>query len=231
LRTDFTISTGEKVRTDLLSLHIGRESKFKSISPGISPLELVPREIGLKTLGLDENETRPIVVWNARMVDVKSPESVLDLAKMFPETLFVMSGGGKRFDFIKNSNKFSNLKVVGWQDPEVINSVADVAISTSRNEGIPISLIESQLSGIPVVAMRVGSIEEIIENGKTGFVCDYFVGDFTESLKKLIESQSLRVQMGVQAKINAQDKFSKIKLALEHVSVFESLEVNPRGIS
>jgi glycosyltransferase involved in cell wall biosynthesis len=39
-------------------------------------------------------------------------------------------------------------------------------------EPFGLTQIESMATGTPVIAMRAGSVEEIIENGVTGFVCD-----------------------------------------------------------
>ena len=50
------------------------------------------------------------------------------------------------------------------------NSAVDVMCLTSLNEGTPVSLIEAQASGIPVVTTDVGGVKDIVLEGDTGFV-------------------------------------------------------------
>ena len=41
---------------------------------------------------------------------------------------------------------------------------------TSDNEGMPVSLIEAGLAGVPGVATRVGSVAEVVRDGVTGLL-------------------------------------------------------------
>jgi glycosyltransferase involved in cell wall biosynthesis len=49
-------------------------------------------------------------------------------------------------------------------------SAADLFLLTSVSEGIPLTLIEALAVGLPVVATRVGGVQEVIEDGKTGLL-------------------------------------------------------------
>ena len=57
---------------------------------------------------------------------------------------------------------------------ETVYAAADLVLLTSDNEGMPVSLIEAGLAGLPAVATRVGSVAEVIEDGRTGLLgpCD-----------------------------------------------------------
>jgi hypothetical protein len=50
---------------------------------------------------------------------------------------------------------------VAWQG-------ADLAVLTSENEGMPVSLMEAAACGVPAVAPAVGGIPELVEDGVTG---------------------------------------------------------------
>ena len=50
--------------------------------------------------------------------------------------------------------------------------VLDIFVMPSRQEGLGLSIMEAQVSGVPVVASRVGGIPSLIENGKTGFLVE-----------------------------------------------------------
>ncbi len=59
-------------------------------------------------------------------------------------------------------------------DVETVYAAADLVLLTSDNEGMPVSLIEAGLAGLPVVATRVDSVGEVVRDGVTGLLaaCD-----------------------------------------------------------
>ncbi len=50
------------------------------------------------------------------------------------------------------------------------NAGMDIITLTSFNEGTPVSLIEAQASGKPIVSTNVGGIANVVQEGKTGFL-------------------------------------------------------------
>ena len=68
-----------------------------------------------------------------------------------------------------------SLRLLGWRaDVETVYAAADLILLTSDNEGMPVSLIEAGLAGLPAVATAVGSVAEVVEDGSTGLLapCD-----------------------------------------------------------
>jgi glycosyltransferase involved in cell wall biosynthesis len=55
-------------------------------------------------------------------------------------------------------------------DPELVFGGADVALITSRSEGIPGVAIEAQMAGCPVVTFLVGGVEDVVEDHVTGLI-------------------------------------------------------------
>jgi glycosyltransferase involved in cell wall biosynthesis len=166
-KAKYLVTVGQKVSDELLKAKVGRRNQFISIAPGVTPLKLVSKKKSLSDLKI-ANETRTLIVWMARVVPVKSPERVIELARAIPQARFLMAGGGELLNQIKE-NAPENLTVLGWRSANQMWAVADIAISTSQNEGMPIALIEAQLAGIPVVALDVGSVSEVIETDYTGY--------------------------------------------------------------
>lgn len=86
----------------------------------------------------------------------------------------------------------------------------DIIMLTSYNEGTPMSLIEAQLCGKPVVATNVGGVSDTFIADKTGFLIP--AGDaemFSKKLILLIENESMRKDMGNAAVNFAAQNFSK----------------------
>lgn len=88
----------------------------------------------------------------------------------------------------------------------------DIVISTSLNEGTPVSLIEAQLFNKPVVATNVGGVRDTVLNNETGFLVDGFdVDEFVKKLQQLIHDKNLRNSMGSKGKVFVTERFSKQK--------------------
>jgi len=86
----------------------------------------------------------------------------------------------------------------------------DIVVLTSHNEGTPMSLIEAQLSGKPVVAVNVGGVSDTMIDGETGIlIATHDVKNFSKAVIRLIEDKLLRAELGENAKIFATKSFSK----------------------
>jgi glycosyltransferase involved in cell wall biosynthesis len=60
---------------------------------------------------------------------------------------------------------------LGWrQDVPAIYADLDLVALTSNNEGTPVTLIEAQAAGCPVVATAVGGVPDIVSDGQTGYL-------------------------------------------------------------
>jgi len=219
-RTDVLISVGEKVGIEIRARGIGNDQRWISIAPGVNPLPLVVRDEARKALGLPVNGV--FIGWMARMAHVKNPYLFLEIAKNLPELNFVMAGGGDLLELIKQAAP-KNVKVVGWADAKLFWSAVDCAISTSDNEGMPVALIEAQLSALPVVAANVGSVAEVIENGVTGTITSNSLVEMVEAVRSLCTDVATMHSMGKAAKIQATRKFGIETMLQKHLGVYSSL--------
>ncbi len=88
----------------------------------------------------------------------------------------------------------------------------DVLALTSHNEGTPMSVIEAQCCGKPVVATNVGGVRDTLLDGETGFLVQpNDINAMAEKLKLLANNSQLRNEMGSKAKTFAAANFSKQK--------------------
>jgi len=217
------VTVGDQVAQDLLAYGIGKANQFLSIVPGVRQLEFIERPLSLTEFGL-ENETRPIVVWMARVTAVKGPERVIEIAKAMPDVRFLMVGGGDLFEIIQKSAP-ENLTLLGWQIPEKVWPIADVALSTSHNEGIPISIIEAQMAGVPVVAASAGAISEIVLDGKTGFITSSEVTQLVFWIRRILDSNELKDMMSSESKRNFIDKFHIDRFVIEYLRIYSNIRL------
>ena len=225
VKADAIVTIGENVKKELLAVGIGKAAQYVSIAPGIDGVKLSSKTKVLKSLSL-EKEKRPKVMWMGRFTQVKRPDRVVALAKKSPDLFFVMAGGGEMVDAIRRSAP-SNLKVVGWQKKEDMWAIADIALCTSDSEGMPLSLIEAQLAGIPVVSTNVGSVNEIVVDsvtGKLGNSDNELLAGFKwviAARKTLVKRSALKRKI----KTLAHQKFEKKTMATAHRELYRKLGV------
>jgi glycosyltransferase involved in cell wall biosynthesis len=102
-----------------------------------------------------------------------------------------------------------SITFTSWiQDIAEFNAGLDLVCLTSTNEGTPVSLIEAQASGIPVVTTDVGGVQAVVKDGETGYVVPLNNPDlFAEKLLKLIEDDNLRQNMSQNGWAHVKDKF------------------------
>jgi len=228
LVTDALIAVGDAVREDLLAAHIGKPDQYTVIPPGIDLATPPPEKQEARTiLGLPQ--AGPVVAYVARLTAIKRPDRMIEVAKMLPAVTFLVAGDGPlRGDLQKKA--LPNVRFLGWRaDVENVYSSADVILLTSDNEGMPVTLIEAALCGLPAVATNAGSTAEVVLDGKTGLIVSLDPSALATALEHFLSNENERRQMGLAAQAWAQSKFSVPKMAAAHMSLYESLVERPHS--
>lgn len=120
------------------------------------------------------------------------------------------------------SNKIEYIFLGFQKDIHKIYNCLDILVLPSLSEGLPRSLIEAMGHGIPVVANNVGGVDQIIENGKNGFLeKKYDKENWLNDLEKIILNNNLRKEMGKIAREVVKNKFSLEKFEKEILKEFE----------
>lgn len=124
-----------------------------------------------------------------------------------------------------DKSRKSILTFTSWvKEIDISNAGMDIIALTSNNEGTPVSLIEAQASGKPVVSTNVGGIENIVINGQTGLLSP--VGDektFADNLFRLVEGDELRAKMSGLGRAFVEKQFSFRRLCLDMSTLYHSL--------
>jgi glycosyltransferase involved in cell wall biosynthesis len=215
------VTVGRRVADELIEQNIGQRNQFVNIPPGVVAIDVTPKAQALKNLNLEDDGT-PIVGWIARVTGVKNPMRALEVADALPDTRFVMAGGGDLLEQVKATAP-ANVSVLGWVEAADLFGAADIILSTSENEGMPVALIEAQLAGKPVVATDVGSVSEVILNHETGIVTNKNSGSIASAVESLVIDKAKREEMGRLAIARAHALFSVERMINAHIELYKSI--------
>ena len=225
LFTDQLLAVGKQVQDDLITVGIGNLRKFAVMPPGLQ-LENVPTKAAArKELGLEPNEI--YCAFIGRITQIKRPDRFLDVTSQVQadnvKVHFIVAGAGEKLTYCQDRVSSENLPVtfLGWrEDIEVVLAAADFVILTSDNEGTPLSLIQAGMVGIPVVATNVGSTNEIVVDGQTGFLTDLSVEQLAQAVTKLATDSDLRAKMGAAGKEYTLARYGVERLVKDHQDLY-----------
>jgi glycosyltransferase involved in cell wall biosynthesis len=94
----------------------------------------------------------------------------------------------------------------------------------SFNEGTPVSLIEAQAAGKPVVTTNVGGIENIVIPGETAFLsATGDVGAFAANLLKLTENKAERERLSQRSWEHVRERFHYTRLVRDMEKLYREL--------
>ena len=94
----------------------------------------------------------------------------------------------------------------------------EIAILTSKSEGLPVALLEYGLKSKAVIATNVGEIASIINNNQNGFlITSNNALLFFEALKTLISNPDLRQQFGTNLNKTIQNHFSEATIINQYL--------------
>jgi glycosyltransferase involved in cell wall biosynthesis len=226
------VAVGERVRDDLLGERIGRPEQYSVFPPGIALAPGLPRAEARRALGLPADAT--VLAFVGRLVPIKRPDRFVRVASRVlaerPDTALVVCGGGTAAGELAPLRRFGDrVRLLGWRaDVENIYAAADLVLLTSDNEGTPVSLIEAGMAGVPAVATRVGSVAEVVLDGRNGLLVRPDDDDLVAATLRLVDDPALRAELGANGRQHTTDRYSRDRLVADTEQLYESLLGLPR---
>jgi glycosyltransferase involved in cell wall biosynthesis len=106
--------------------------------------------------------------------------------------------------------------------PSVLASM-DVAVLTSDSESLSNVILEAMAAGLPVVAYRVGGNAELVNEERGVLVPAGDEEGFAAAVRRLLASQSMRMQLGRNSRKFAQENFSLECVLARYEACYQSL--------
>ena len=180
----------------------------------------------------------------ARFVEKKGHKYALEafskVLKFNPKTKLILVGDGPLLEEIKSLSREMNIqnnieflgKVPTSQLPELYRSadiylLPSVTSSDGDTEGTPVSLLEAQSTGIPVVSTLHSGIPEAVVDGKSGFLAkEKDSQELADKLILLLKNPRLREKMGKEGHKFVQENYDKKTQAEKLLYLYRAIIVN-----
>lgn len=219
-------------RTVLVSEEMWQELKG---SYGFSDKSMVVIHNGVAIPTVIDKQDRPrLVVGSAgRLFPVKNFNLFIDIARQVvaqnDKIDFIIAGDGPlRFELEEKINRYGiqdRCYLAGHQENmEAFYKNIDLYINTSLHEGIPMSILEAMVYGLPVVVPKVGGFPEIVQSNIQGFLIEgRNQNDYIERLLQLIDDKHLRTKMSKAARKRVVDCFSRTVMVRKYYNLYHEL--------
>jgi glycosyltransferase involved in cell wall biosynthesis len=185
--------------------------------------------------------SRPVVVSVMRFTKRKRPIDIVRaiprVHEKLPEALrprFLLIGDGlERRRIVREAKRLgvlSHLELPGFLDrKEIRNRFAECSVFAlpTEREAMSIVCVEALSAGLPVVAMNMGGVSDVVAQGEEGYLCGSS-DEFISSIVRLVENAELRNKLAAAAPSRVQ-RFSWDGVIERHLNVFELAIATVKG--
>jgi glycosyltransferase involved in cell wall biosynthesis len=224
------VAVSDDVKQRLLKAGV-REEKIHLIRNGI---DLRPFHGATPSLrnGL-ESGSPPLVGLIGRLAQEKGIDvflrAVPQVLAEVPSVQFVVVGDGpdreKLESLIDELHIRESISMMGRRDdmPSVYASL-DVMVSASRQEGLPMAILEGMASGRALVATAVGAVPTVVLDDVTGVIVPAEdEGLLANAITGLLRDSKRRERLGASARRLIEDEFSAERMTADYLRVYEGV--------
>jgi glycosyltransferase involved in cell wall biosynthesis len=219
--TDVFLTVSEAEARDARRLRIApnAEAIRNGRDPAVFHPDPVARDRIRAELGVPDD--RVVVIAVSRLVWHKGYPELAAAMRSVPEAELWVVGerlesdrGADMAALLRSAGLGYRLRMLGYRtDVPALLAAADIFTLPSRFEGLPMSVIEAMLTGLPVVATDVRGPAEQVMDGMTGFsVPAGNASALGSALGRLVRDPDLRARMGQAGRQRALDCYDEAKV-------------------
>ncbi len=195
------------------SLDVFVKTRVTVVRNGVDVQEFRPADPNLSIRAqLAEDPARPVVLVMSRLDRSKNIDQVVEAVARTPPELGVQLAvaGAASLDWswprdlreLAERRLGRRARFLGERrDPQAVLRAADVLALASDVEGLPLSVLEAQASGTPVVAVPTAGIPEVVDHGRTGLIVPRGAVDaMAHALTTVVTDTALAARLGRQAR-------------------------------
>lgn len=147
-----------------------------------------------------------------------------DIVGRYPNTKLLLAGNGSKKEMLEeliiNQHLENNISMLGYvTNLQEYQKIADICVTCSKREGLPLNVVEAMLAETPVVATKNRGHRELIQDGKNGFLVDIDDNNtLSKRISELLTDFKLYEKIQLNAKNYAQEyTFKNVKKELMKV--------------
>lgn len=220
------VAVSDEVRNRLLKSGV-RKERVSLIRNGI---DLRPFGAALTSRRARADAT-PVVGWIGRLSHEKGADIFLRAAArvlaQVPGVAFVVAGDGPERDklesLIDELGIRRSVSMLGRRDDmPAVYALLDVMVVSSRQEGLPMAILEGMASALPLVATAVGQVPSVVLDGRTGLlVPPEDLDRLAANIVDLLRDPARRASLGAAGRQLVQDEYSAERMATDYIAVYE----------
>jgi glycosyltransferase involved in cell wall biosynthesis len=114
--------------------------------------------------------------------------------------------------------------LMGYDETLRAYSECAVLALTSRQESSPRVILEAAAAGKPSVAVRVGSVPDMIEDGVSGYVVPQDdIPSLADRLVRVLTDEPLRRRMGAVARQRVEERYSLRRVVAQYMDLYRDV--------
>lgn len=171
------------------------------------------------TKHFDKND---YVLYFGRLSKQKGIFTFIDVIKRNPDITFKIAGGG---ELVEEISALANVEFMGFvKGDELVKLIGEASFSIYPSEwyeNCPMSVLESQMYGTPVIGARIGGIPELIDDDTDGLLFESGNAiEFSACVRKLYDNKNLLKEFSINCR-NKVQKFSIDKYYKELMDIYQ----------
>ncbi|OQY97667.1 MAG: glycosyltransferase [Candidatus Brocadia sp. UTAMX2] len=175
------------------------------------------------------------ILFLARIIKEKGIYETIDAINMlhnkYPKLELVVAGDGEEIQHVKDYVKAKNVSnvvftgyVKGKTKRKYLEESCVYCFPTYYREGIPISVLEAMVFGLPVITRPVGGIVDFFEQDKNGFITESKdPTDIANYIEKLYLNKDLYKKISFYNHRYASERFLASKVAKRLEKIYEEV--------
>jgi glycosyltransferase involved in cell wall biosynthesis len=200
-------------------------------------MEVLPgfmRDPGPPQDGAGPSGERPYFLFVGRLESIKGLEDVIDAFATFDAADLVVAGEGtERPGLVARAAGNARVRFVGFQSGARLSQLysgAQAVIASSRGfETFGLSVIEAYSRGVPVLARRMGSYLELVENSGAGETFTN-VAELQAAMHRMLADSARRRAMGAAAYSCFQTSYSEDIVVPQYLALVNRFRSRHAGV-
>jgi len=158
----------------------------------------------------EKGNNEDYIAFAGRLSKEKGVECLAKTARLLPEYTFMVAGDGPDRNMLEN---IENVKLAGFLTGqkliEFMGKSKALLVPSIWYENCPLSILEAQCMGVPVITMNNGGMAELVKDGVTGILVDEATPEkMALGIKRALENEKYYEELKENCKNEKENIFS-----------------------